>query len=277
MVNIYAFFGCVCHSRLPRLAALMLVALALLNLTGCWAFSPIDQAVVTGDLEKTRALLKDNPNLVFSKFIMGATLLHHAAFSGHKDVAELLLANKADVNAKADDGSTPLHQAVAEGHNDVVELLLAHGADVNAKTNDMRWTPLLFLFKGAEDRFVSPSKDLVELLLTHGANANAKVNGDTSLLFFLKAADRKFVTPDKGMIELLLAHGADVNIKDRDGNTPLHIETRLGNKDLVELLLAHGADVNAKGMWGNTPLKLARNNLLRQDVADLLSQHGGHE
>ena len=29
--------------------------------------------------------------------------------SGHKDVAELLLANKAEVNAKDNDGETPLH------------------------------------------------------------------------------------------------------------------------------------------------------------------------
>jgi ankyrin repeat protein len=46
---------------------------------------------------------------------------------GHKDVAELLLAKKADVNAADTDGHTPLSWAVHTGHTDVAELLRQHG------------------------------------------------------------------------------------------------------------------------------------------------------
>jgi ankyrin repeat protein len=55
------------------------------------------------------------------------TPLHKAAYGGCKDVAELLLANKAEVNAKDTDGETPLHMAGAEEHEDVAELLRQHG------------------------------------------------------------------------------------------------------------------------------------------------------
>jgi hypothetical protein len=54
---------------------------------------------------------------------------------GHKDVAELLLANKANVNAKDSGGKTPMHAAVDNGHTDVVELLLKHGGTANAAAN----------------------------------------------------------------------------------------------------------------------------------------------
>jgi ankyrin repeat protein len=38
----------------------------------------------------------------------------------------LLLANKAEVNARANNSSTPLLYAVANDHNDVAELLRQH-------------------------------------------------------------------------------------------------------------------------------------------------------
>ena len=58
-------------------------------------------SVRAGDGEKVKALLKGNPDLVFSKDTNGWTPLHFAADRGDKDLVELLLANKADVNAKA--------------------------------------------------------------------------------------------------------------------------------------------------------------------------------
>jgi ankyrin repeat protein len=53
--------------------------------------------------------------------------LHEAAYCGCKDVAALLLANKAEVNAKSSKGDTPLHWAVVSGHKDVAALLRQHG------------------------------------------------------------------------------------------------------------------------------------------------------
>jgi len=64
-------------------------------------------AAATGDLAKVQALLKSNPNLVYSKNKSGSTALHWAALYGHKDVAEFLLISKANVNAANDTGSTP--------------------------------------------------------------------------------------------------------------------------------------------------------------------------
>ena len=56
-------------------------------------------------------------------------------------MAELLLANQADVNATNNHGATPLHAAVILNRPEVAEVLLAHGADVTAK-DDQGLTPL---------------------------------------------------------------------------------------------------------------------------------------
>lgn len=58
------------------------------------------------------------------------TALHYAAFAGHAEIVDLLLAAGADVNARSTNGSTVLMMAVREGHEALVERLLAAGADV---------------------------------------------------------------------------------------------------------------------------------------------------
>jgi ankyrin repeat protein len=70
------------------------------------------------------------------------TSLHFAAEGGHQDVAKLLLACKADVDARNKIDATPLHLAALRGHADVAKLLLACGADINAKESKYGQTPL---------------------------------------------------------------------------------------------------------------------------------------
>ena len=129
---------------------------------------------------------------------------------GHKEIVELLLANKAEVNAKANDGTTPLHAAAAGGHKDVAELLLANNADVNARNNKGE-TPLHRVLALATDSRYKPETEL------------GKRNQD--------------------MVELLVASNADVNAKDNNGSTPLD-NPAANFRDFGNLLRQHGATNN---------------------------------
>ncbi|HIO21469.1 MAG TPA: ankyrin repeat domain-containing protein, partial [Nitrospirales bacterium] len=83
--------------------------------------NPIESTFATVRLRTART--KDaNVN---AKDEVGWTLLHTAAFYGHKEIAELLITKGADVNAKDEDSWTPLHWAVAVGHKELVALLIA--------------------------------------------------------------------------------------------------------------------------------------------------------
>jgi ankyrin repeat protein len=70
--------------------------------------------------------------------------LHYAARDGQKEIAELLIAEGAGVNAMKIDGMTPLHYAAINGHKEIAELLIAEGAEVNAMDDDggppLDWT-----------------------------------------------------------------------------------------------------------------------------------------
>jgi uncharacterized protein len=61
---------------------------------------------------------------------LGWTPLHYAASKGQLAMAQLLLQNKAMVNAPAPNGETPLMMAALSGNKPMVDLLLKAGADV---------------------------------------------------------------------------------------------------------------------------------------------------
>ena len=124
-----------------RISAAFLLVAALAS--GLQAFcGPIHEAARAGDVKTVEALLKAHPDLVSSKEEKyGQTPLHIAAFNDRIDVAKLLIADKADVNAQANNGATPLHLAAAKGNKDIVELLLASKANINAVDHD-GWSPL---------------------------------------------------------------------------------------------------------------------------------------
>ena len=100
-----------------------------------------------------------------------AHALDYAAMQGRADIAEILLAFGAKINARDNlHGKTPLHYAItfclraASGPQEVVEVLIAHGADVNARDAE-GFTPLQYAKRHA------PGNGLLHLLLE---NAGAK-------------------------------------------------------------------------------------------------------
>ena len=68
-----------------------------------------------------------------------------AASVGSIEIAELLIAKGADVNAREKGGGTPLHQATYGDHVEVAELLIVSGANVNAQ-DDGGYTPTDYSF-----------------------------------------------------------------------------------------------------------------------------------
>ena len=53
--------------------------------------------------------------------------MHYAAFNGHKEIAELLIAKGADVDAKIEAGLRPLDLAIMRNRTETAALLRKHG------------------------------------------------------------------------------------------------------------------------------------------------------
>jgi ankyrin repeat protein len=146
---------------------LLVTLVAILTAAGIFAAKGLPpsenifECVCGGDLDGLRRSLNWGAN-VNSGLLGGTTLLHLAVEYGHKDIAELLIARGATLEARlATFGWTPLHLAANKGRKDMIALLVAKGAEINAKDNDGR-TPLWCALD-------SQQEEAAELLRQHGA------------------------------------------------------------------------------------------------------------
>ncbi|HYD99236.1 MAG TPA: ankyrin repeat domain-containing protein [Alphaproteobacteria bacterium] len=116
--------------RAARVAEWLDAEPALLNAHAPDGFWPLGLAAFFGHAEVAELLLARGADTGVVAANAFAVMALHAACAGrHTGIAAALLAHGAPVNAAQRDGYTPLHQAVAHGNRPLVELLLAHGAD----------------------------------------------------------------------------------------------------------------------------------------------------
>lgn len=131
---------------------------------------PLDvfEAAALGRSDVVLDALRAEPAVAHAWSPDGFTALHLAAYFGHPETVELLIAHGADVRAVARNPMllTALHSAVAARRAAIAATLLEHGADPNA-VQAGGWTPL----HSAANQGDLP---LVEMLLASGADRFAK-------------------------------------------------------------------------------------------------------
>ncbi len=164
----------------------------------------------------------------------GETPLLLALQAGCEPLARALLQGGAKTSLATPDGVTPLGVAVAAGRMDLVRLLLENGAKPDAP-----------LARGEEARPLeqamrSGNLELGQALLAAGASTSRRFgDGETPLTQGLKM-------PDGAWCRLLVRYGADVNQTNRAGLTPLQICVESAKGGIVDWLLDQGASLDLR-------------------------------
>ena len=213
------------------------------------AFVDLPTACHTGDIERARELLRQDPSLAnklgqYEGYYLGAGApLSNAAAVGRMDIVQLLLDHGADPNLPEEQiapRGKALYSAVYHGHYDIAKLLLERGAFPNPpveSSGDALWV-------SQEWR---PDKRMEQLLLSYGATP-MKENTDPDWpktphnwlrISPLHEAAR---TGDVEEARRLLEAGADLTARDEHlGSTPLAWAAKFGQLEMVEFLLGQGA------------------------------------
>lgn len=102
-------------------------------------------AAKQGDLERVKAILGTDERLANQRDASGATPLHYAALSGHRQIAQLLIERGADINvADSQFGATPAGWAI-EYLREMGGYLAIELADLSyaIEIQDVRWVARL--------------------------------------------------------------------------------------------------------------------------------------
>lgn len=244
------------------------VVCAILGVRTSWASSRPDDihaAVMRNDIGAVRGMLDQDPSLVKATNSMQETPLHKAASAGLVDLAHLLLANGAEVNAVAYNSFTPLHLTQS---GDVARALIKAGANLEGKDN---WgkTPLqaavqsqrMAVAEAIIDAGIQVDlstaltlrkRDLVKKIIEADPRAARSTSGRADLWGSVSPLGIAAGQGDKEIVTLLLDAGADVNEGTRMPNasgeaTPLCNAIWWGHDEIAELLLERGATTRGAG------------------------------
>jgi ankyrin repeat protein len=157
------------------------------------------------------------------------------------EIARMLIAAGASVDARDHGGFTALMSAAQQRDPERVHELLAAGANPNARDVEGR-TPLLIALSPPLFRQNVPSDALITELLRGGARVDVgDRQGLTPLMYAVRGGWPDFGGGWPDIVRVLLAAHADVNVRSGRGATALSIAEQEGQTEIVRLLKRAGA------------------------------------
>ena len=227
--------------------------------------SALFSAAEMGCQDLARMLLATGASLE-ARDRLDATPLVHAARAGQLAMTTFLLARGAEIDARDISGATALYHAADNERPATVALLVAKGANLDLPGRS-GLTPLAIAAAKGNDR-------IVEQLLSRNADPNiADLTGKTAMTY---AAVRGFAEVVRRLLD------AGVDAKRRYGGDLTALMWAAGYEDgvgvsaatsVVDLLLEAGAQLDAVDDRGRTALMIAA-DLGHAELADMLVKRG---
>lgn len=178
--------------------------------------------------------------------------LFEAVKANKSQLVTQLIKNGADINKLDGDNNTLLYTAISLGYFDMARFLIDNGADINTHSGKEKITPLMAAL-------ARPDHDagFLRYIIFKGADVSARDSSNRTPLFYVyDYTDEIGMANVKESVSILMENKADVNVKDKKGNTILHMKPQ----DYYYIYSAYQPDINIQNIDGNTPLHIAAMN-----------------
>lgn len=175
--------------------------------------SALHSAAASNDISNVQYLLSQGANVNARTSMSLRTPLHYAAKNNkgdsHFEVAQLLLNNGADVNAKDHYGKTPLYLLVENGELKIIKLLLDFKADIHIIYDECN----LIFFTVDFNKNI----EVLQLLVDNGLDVNHSGNSGSTPLHWACNLNLDNIK----IIKCLLKNNANMSAINQYGDTPL--------------------------------------------------------
>lgn len=233
------------------------------------AYLDIYMAAYTGNLERVRQLLNEDPSLAnkLSDYITyyggSGSVINNAARGGHIDIVRLLLERGADPNIP-EPGIAPeghaLYSAVSTDNVDMARLLLEHGANPSASVESSANTLAIALSHG--------NKEMIDLLCSYGASRPVELlghYGDLQTAAAVFAANPALANNVNALgsaagqgnelfVRLMLRYQPHLAQQIAVGVKSQGPQEAIQSRALAEFLFEQGMNANFRSWLGVTPL-----------------------
>ncbi|XP_068155259.1 LOW QUALITY PROTEIN: uncharacterized protein [Drosophila tropicalis] len=270
------------QNAIVNVAAVAEVKVAIKNrlAEGC---SRLMYACQQGDIIQVLAQIRAKPQLLRQRDRSNRNALHYCAAQDVEQTRDLVAAASIAIAAPEllesadEDGFTPLHLAVIQGNLAMVNLLLANKADVNAVDNEghsvVHWATVC-----------GEVESLRAVLAAGANVAKPDVNGGTPLHYAAQMCGASHDSSKQGsnssklaleILGILLAHPqSSVDVQDKDGRQPLLWAASAGSAKAVIALVKAGARVESADKDGLTALHCAGSRGHTECIDTLISLCG---
>ncbi|XP_048237152.1 serine/threonine-protein phosphatase 6 regulatory ankyrin repeat subunit A-like [Haliotis rufescens] len=201
-----------------------------INRPGKHSWTPVMKAAVDGRKDVFDLLVKEKANLERTDD-SGNNLLHLACHGGNVSNVKYLLP-QFNINSRGGNGWTPVMYAAVNGDSDLFRLLVSRGADLSLEDDYNNNVFHLGCIGG--------NRTIVKNLLPK-ADKNSRGNlGRTGIMKSAWAGNAD-------VFKLLLSKKVDLTTTDDNNDTILHLASQGGNCSIVEYLIEKQFDINCRG------------------------------
>lgn len=208
----------------------------------------LPNAISRGDSGQVEELMAEgvDPDQPISQSTDQSALMF-ASYTRKTEIANILIANGADVNYRSSNGSNALISAIKGGSIDIVNILIPKSkdkdADIAGTVNWVNTNGQVLLINLLRRGYKTDElrKEMMQFMLTNGANTNLQdKTGSTALMAAV-------TTGDLAIVNMFLEHDPDLEVKNTGGYNALMIAlvNRKADMAIVNALIEKGAKLDA--------------------------------